>query len=100
MNSHALPSFWKCYEELPGHAKKLANKNFVLFKANPQHPSLGFQKRAVFTPLKSVAATAPSPASGMANITGFGSALTRPTTTSSFDDERFASSKELIKRDP
>ena len=45
MTSRALPSFWKCYRELPGHIQKLADKNFDLFKANPHHPSLGFQKK-------------------------------------------------------
>jgi hypothetical protein len=25
--------------------KRLAKKNFALFKANPRHPSLGFQKK-------------------------------------------------------
>ncbi len=45
MKSHALASFWKCYEELPRHVQKLAHKNFALFKANPRHPSLGFKKK-------------------------------------------------------
>lgn len=45
MSSYALPSFWKCYHELPHHVRKLADKNFALFKENPQHPSLGFRKK-------------------------------------------------------
>jgi len=45
VTSHALASFWKCYEQLPAHIQKLADKNFVLFKANPRHPSLGFSKK-------------------------------------------------------
>ncbi len=45
MKSHALASFWRCYDELPGHVQRLARKNFELFKANPRHPSLGFQKK-------------------------------------------------------
>jgi hypothetical protein len=40
-----LASFWRCYDELPGHVQRLARKNFELFKANPRHPSLGFQKK-------------------------------------------------------
>ncbi len=32
-------------DELPQQAQKLAHKNFALFRANPQHPSLGFQKK-------------------------------------------------------
>ncbi len=50
MTSHALPSFWKCYEGLPKHIRKLADKNFALFKKNPRHPSLGFRKKgSVYT---------------------------------------------------
>ncbi len=45
MTSRALKSFWKCYDELPAHVQKLADKNFALFKANPWHPSLGFSKK-------------------------------------------------------
>ena len=45
MSSYALPYFWKCYHELPHHVRKLADKNFALFKENPQHPSLGFRKK-------------------------------------------------------
>ena len=44
MTSHALKSFWKCYDRLPAHAQKLADKNFALFKANPWHPSLDFAR--------------------------------------------------------
>src|SRR6266436_1420852 len=47
VTSHALKSFWKCYEELPAHIRELADKKFVLFKANPRHPSLGFSKKGV-----------------------------------------------------
>jgi hypothetical protein len=45
VTSHALKSFWKCYDQLPAHAQKLADKNFALFKANRWHPSLGFSKK-------------------------------------------------------
>jgi hypothetical protein len=45
LKSHALASFWKHYQRLPEHIQKLADKNFTLFKANPRHPSLGFQKK-------------------------------------------------------
>jgi hypothetical protein len=54
VKSHALPSFWKCDEDLPRHVQKLADKNFTLFKANPHHPSLGIKKKAASTPSKSV----------------------------------------------
>ena len=45
MTSHALASFWKCYEQLPANIQKLADKQFALFKANPLHPSLGFRRK-------------------------------------------------------
>ena len=79
MTSHALKSFWKCYEKLPAHIQTLADKNFALFKANP---SLDFSRRAKFTPPKSVAATVPWLASGTATTIGSGSAPTRSTTNS------------------
>ena len=34
-----------CVRQLLGHVQRLARKNFELFKANPRHPSLGFQKK-------------------------------------------------------
>jgi len=33
-----------CYERLPDHIRDLADKNFALLKADPQHPSLHFKK--------------------------------------------------------
>jgi hypothetical protein len=45
VTSHALKSFWKCYDRLPAHVRKLADKNFALFKHDPGHPSLGFAKK-------------------------------------------------------
>ena len=45
MKSHALVSFWQCYDALPEHVQSLAKKNFALFKTTPRHPSLGFQKK-------------------------------------------------------
>ena len=45
MKSHALASFWQCYDALPEHVQRLAKKKFALFKTNPKHPSLGFQKK-------------------------------------------------------
>jgi len=45
VKSHALPPFWQCCEALPERVQRLARKNFDLFKSNPRHPSLGFQKK-------------------------------------------------------
>jgi len=35
--------FWKGLENLPEPVQRLAEKNFKLLKANPQHPSLHFK---------------------------------------------------------
>ena len=58
MTSHALKSFWKCYDQLPARIRKLADKNFALFKANPWHPPWGLARKVKSILLKSVAATA------------------------------------------
>jgi len=44
MRHFAGPSFWECYDRLPSHIKELADKNFILLKENPQHPSLHIKK--------------------------------------------------------
>jgi hypothetical protein len=45
VTSHTLRSLWKCYDQLPAHIRKVADKNFALFKRNPWHPSLGLSKK-------------------------------------------------------
>ena len=40
----AAPEFWELYEQLPESAKKVADENLELLKANPRHPSLRFKK--------------------------------------------------------
>ncbi|WP_108004080.1 ParE family toxin-like protein [Mycoplana dimorpha] len=37
---HASPSFWRAYNALPTHVRKLADQNFEILKADPKHPSL------------------------------------------------------------
>lgn len=44
MQHFASHSFWSAYEKLPARIRELADKNFALLKANPQHPSLHFKK--------------------------------------------------------
>ena len=83
MTSHALASFWKCYEQLPANIQKLADKQFALFKANPRHPSLGFRKKGGVTPSRSVGATVHWLASETVITTGSGSAPTSNTIGSS-----------------
>lgn len=45
MISCATPRFWRCYNALLPEIQKLAVKNFQLFKTNPQHPSLRFERK-------------------------------------------------------
>jgi hypothetical protein len=40
----ASPSFWECYSKLLPSIQELADKNFQLLKANPEHPSLHLKK--------------------------------------------------------
>ena len=44
MRPFAGQTFWEAYNKLPKHIRELADKNFALLKANPQHPSLQFKK--------------------------------------------------------
>lgn len=44
MIHYASPSFWECYHNLSKTIQELADKNYQLLKANPDHPSLHFKK--------------------------------------------------------
>ena len=44
MKHFASPAFWAAYENLPEAIRELADRNYALLKANPQHPSLHFKK--------------------------------------------------------
>lgn len=44
MRHFASPQFWACYKVLPKPIQELADRNFALLKANPQHPSLKLKK--------------------------------------------------------
>jgi hypothetical protein len=44
MKHRASKRFWECYNELPEDIQTLADKNYELLKASPQHPSLHFKK--------------------------------------------------------
>jgi hypothetical protein len=41
---HASVRFWRAYDALPDAVRLLADRNFELLKANPQHPSLHFKR--------------------------------------------------------
>lgn len=40
----ASHEFWRCYNLLPANIQKLADKNFAMLQADPNHPSLHFKK--------------------------------------------------------
>ena len=44
MKNRANQDFWRCYHKLPKKTRRLADKSFELFKADPSHPSLHFKK--------------------------------------------------------
>jgi hypothetical protein len=44
MRHFASPAFWAAYERLPERVRALADRNFALLKADPQHPSLHFKR--------------------------------------------------------
>ncbi|WP_394754867.1 hypothetical protein [Crenothrix sp.] len=44
MKHKTTANFWDCYDNLPSEVQNVADKNFVLLKLNPQHPSLHFKK--------------------------------------------------------
>lgn len=46
MKHFAGPSFWELYKRLPDSIQELADKNFELLKADPNHPSLHLKKQA------------------------------------------------------
>jgi hypothetical protein len=43
LKHYATSDFWAAYRSLPAEARELADKNFELLKADPQHPSLHFK---------------------------------------------------------
>ncbi|HEY4952472.1 MAG TPA: hypothetical protein VII71_03695 [Verrucomicrobiae bacterium] len=45
MNNLTSPRYWRQYNALPPEIQKVADKNFLLFKTNPQHPSLRFERK-------------------------------------------------------
>jgi hypothetical protein len=44
MRHFASPAFWDAVGKLPKNVRELADKNFKLLKADPQHPSLRLKK--------------------------------------------------------
>lgn len=43
MKSHADTSFWACYHRLSSAAQRKADETYLVFRDNPDHPSLRFK---------------------------------------------------------
>jgi hypothetical protein len=48
LSHFATPEFWELYHALPVEVRALANKNFALLRAEPDHPSLRLKKVGPF----------------------------------------------------
>ena len=48
MKHVASPQFWAHYDQLPPMIQALADKNYELLKANPNHPSLHLKQLGRF----------------------------------------------------
>jgi len=54
VNSRLTEDFVGCFRRLPDEIKKLARKNYRLWRANPSHPSLQFKRVHQTEPIYSV----------------------------------------------
>ncbi len=48
ISSYADESFWDSYNSLPAEIQRLADKQFALFSADPNHPSLRLKPVGAF----------------------------------------------------
>lgn len=48
MKSSTTPSFWRAYRTLTPEMQAEARKAYQLWKANPRHPSLRFERKGDF----------------------------------------------------
>jgi hypothetical protein len=44
LKHHVSSRFWALYDALPEEVRALADKNYLLLKSNPKHPSLHFKR--------------------------------------------------------
>ena len=54
MKSQLTEDFVACFRRLPEEIKKLARKNYRLWRENPQHPSLQFKRVNKREPIYSI----------------------------------------------
>ncbi|PYS55016.1 MAG: hypothetical protein DMF76_26390 [Acidobacteria bacterium] len=48
MKSSTTPSFWRSYRSLPAEIQAEATKAYRLWKENPRHPSLRFERKGEY----------------------------------------------------
>ena len=48
MTHRANPRFWDCYHRLPAEVRRVADANYELLKAVPDHPSLHLKRAGRF----------------------------------------------------
>jgi len=48
LKHHASSRFWSLYDSLPEDVRATADKNFLLLKSDPKHPSLHFKRLGRF----------------------------------------------------
>lgn len=48
MKSSTTPSFWKAYAELPSQIQASADKAYDLWRRDPRHKSLRFEKKGEY----------------------------------------------------
>lgn len=54
MNSFGTDQFWSLYRALPKDVRKLAQKNYMLWRTDPKHPSLHYKTISSNRPVYSV----------------------------------------------
>jgi hypothetical protein len=57
VTSRTTPRFWAAYRALPPDTRERARKAYLLFRDDPQHPSLRFKKVHDREPIYSVRVT-------------------------------------------
>ena len=90
VRSYALPELWSCYDRLPFTIQHQADKQFALFQANPEHPSLRFKETGPYWSAR-VSRGYRALARPAMNFSGSGLARTTSTNDSSDPDNRRAS---------
>jgi hypothetical protein len=54
MNSEVTDEFLACFRRLPARIKKLASKNYRLWRRDPKHPGIDFKRVGKKSPIYSV----------------------------------------------